>query len=149
MRAPYAWQCFACSAGNLPTADVCSACGFSARATGADIAAARAAKAKGAGPRSAIRDKSAFEAIAEALSPLPFWRQFLAVCGGLFLLGGLLWLKITFSFAGLAWSAVAAVVGLATMAVAFAGHNSPASPVPQGKGNSLLANGQRNGSADG
>jgi hypothetical protein len=149
MSAPYAWQCFACGAGNLAAADVCSACSFSARATGADIATARAANAKGSSPRPSIRDKSAFEAVAEALSPLPFWRQFLAVCGGLLLLGGLLWLKITFSFAELAWSAVAEIVGLATMALAFAGHNSSASPVHQGKGSSLSANGERNGSADG
>jgi hypothetical protein len=128
----YAWRCFVCDEANVSTASVCAACGFPACATGADIAAAKAAKvareAKVKARRPAVRQDSAIESFADALSPLPPWRQFIAICGALMSLGGCIWLKVTFSLVGTMWSIVALVVGVALIGLACAGlESSPSS----------------------
>jgi ribosomal protein L37E len=113
---PYAWQCFACEASNPPGTDPCSSCGFPARATGRQIDAARAAKTTAAAKPIVLQKRSAFAAIADALSPLPMWRQVLAAIGGLLAVGGALWLKLTMSFPGIASSLGATILGIVLMA---------------------------------
>lgn len=114
---PYAWQCFACEASNPPGTAVCSSCGFPARATGRKIDAARAARTTAADKPIVLQQRSAIDSIADALSPLPMWRQALAVIGGLLGLGGAFWLKLTMSLAGVAWSLGAVILGMILMSV--------------------------------
>lgn len=125
MTPPYAWQCFVCSSGNPAEADRCSACGFPARASGADIAAARAAKAQGASTPRLVHPQPVVESIAEALAPLPVWRGLFAIVGGLSLLGGMLWLKVALSLASHAWSMLAMIFGFAALGIAYAGREGP------------------------
>lgn len=63
-----------------------------------------------------LQERSAIDSIAEALAPLPIWRQALAVTGGLLGAGGALWLKLTWSFTGLAWGFGAVLLGVVLMA---------------------------------
>jgi len=74
------------------------------------------ANSSGARARSQISPGSAFDAIADALSPLPMWRQVLAVIGGLLAVGGALCLKFAVSFPGIAWSFGATILGIVLMA---------------------------------
>lgn len=43
MKRPYRWRCFACDKPNEARATSCATCGFPARASGSEIARARAA----------------------------------------------------------------------------------------------------------
>ncbi|WP_457328688.1 hypothetical protein [Rhizobacter sp. P5_C2] len=113
---PYAWQCFACEASNAPGTDPCSSCGFPARATRRQIDAARAARTTAAAKPIVPQRRSAIDSIADALSPLSMWRQVVAVIGGLLAVGGVLWLKLTMSFPGLASSLAATILGIVLMA---------------------------------
>lgn len=136
MNPKYAWRCFRCSEANEPLAGVCAACGFPACASGSDIAAARAARETGAeARRPAVREASDLDSFADALAPLPLWRQVIAVCGALVSAGGCLWLKVTFSLVGVMWSIAGMVAGLALMVLAFAGLESSTSSTRQSGAN--------------
>lgn len=113
---PYAWQCFACETSNPATASLCSACGFPARATGRQIDEARATRTTAAAKPIVQQERSASYAIAQALAPLPPWRQTLAVIGGLLGAGGVVWLKLAWSFDGIAWGLGAMLLGILLMA---------------------------------
>jgi hypothetical protein len=112
----YAWQCFICEASNQATAALCSACGFPARATGKQIDAARAAGTTTAAKPIELQERSAIDSIAQVLAPLPMCRQALAVIGGLLGIGGAVWLKLTWSFTGIAWSLGAMMLGIVLVA---------------------------------
>ena len=119
MHPLYSWQCFVCEASNPAGADACHECGFPAKATGREIASARIARTSGAKP-SPIKDTSAFASIAEALRPLSIWRKALAILGGALLFGGMIWFKIAFSLAEVAWSIAAVISGFGAVALAYA-----------------------------
>jgi hypothetical protein len=108
----YAWQCFACDASNPATAALCTTCGFPARATAKQIDAARAAGTSVTAKPIELQGRSAIDAIAQTLAPLPMWRQALVVIGGLLGIGGIVWLKLAWSFAGTAWSLGAVALGI-------------------------------------
>lgn len=112
----YAWQCFACEGSNPARTDHCTSCGFPARATGRQIDAARTAGTTAAAKPIELQERSAIDSIAQALAPLPIWRQALAVFGGVLGAGGAIWLKLTWSFTGLAWGFGAVMLGIALMA---------------------------------
>ena len=127
MRPSYAWRCFACSEANKAGACVCAACGFPACATGADIRAAEAVGGATRAPVAVIRPGSDLESIAEALAPLPRWRQVVAVCGAILSMAGCFGLKLTFSLVGVLWSMAGVASGLALMALALGGVEPSAS----------------------
>jgi hypothetical protein len=112
----YAWQCFACEGANPPHIDHCTSCGFPARATGRQIDAARAAGTTTAAKPIELQERSAIDSIAQVLAPLPMCRQALAVIGGLLGIGGAVWLKLTWSFTGIAWSLGAMMLGIVLVA---------------------------------
>lgn len=119
MHPSFAWQCFICEESNPPGETACHACGFPAKATGGEVAAARVARAGKKKP-SQIKDSSAVESIAEALRPLSLWRKVLAIVGGALLFGGMIWFKIAFSLAEVVWSIAAVISGLGAVALAYA-----------------------------
>jgi len=98
------------------------------RATGSDIVAARAAREVSGKPqRPAVRDESTLESIVDSLSPLPLWRQCIVVCGALISLGGVIWLKATFSFVEAGWSIAVTAAGVVLVGVGYAGLKPSAS----------------------
>jgi hypothetical protein len=128
MTAPYAWHCFVCSEVNPPTRSICVACGFPARATGTEIAAAKAARALKVQPqRPAVRDEHTLELVRSALSPLPFWRQCLVVLGAIVSTAGVIWFKVAFSVSEAALSAAAVAIGLGLLGFGLSGPESSAS----------------------
>jgi hypothetical protein len=87
--------------------------------------AARATEAKGRCP--AVRAASDLDSIVDALAPLPLWRRFIAVGGALVSAGAVLWLKVTFSLAGVMGGLAGLLAGLALMVLAIAGVESSTS----------------------
>jgi len=124
MKSPYAWRCHICDASNSAEASTCASCGFPAKATGKQIEAAKALRT----PKASITESSDDAnkpSIAELLSPLTLWRKVIAALGMVLIAGGLLWLKITFSFVEATMSVGAFAAGLLLLALAYAGAELP------------------------
>ena len=80
MKQPYRWRCFACDNANEPSATSCASCGFPARASGAEIAKARAAR--GIGGTYTHRPDSPPATLAEgSVAKWSRWRKGLAIAG--------------------------------------------------------------------
>jgi hypothetical protein len=99
---------------------MCSACGFPAGATGAQIEQARAVRA-GVTKSRAQPAPDFIESVHSALAPLPPHRKVVAVIGGVLTFAGMAWFKGTFSWSGLAWSALTVVAGVLLLALAYSG----------------------------
>jgi hypothetical protein len=124
MKSRYTWRCHTCDASNSAEANACASCGFPANATGKQIVAARALNGPAANALKSSVDASK-PSITELLSPLTLWRKVIAVSGMALMLGGLLWLKVTFSFIEAAMSVGASAAGLLLLALAYAGAKLP------------------------
>src|SRR3990170_3291870 len=87
----YRWRCFACDEPNEPLAASCSSCGFPARASGTEIADARAAwRAEGSARWRYIPSS---EPIAESHAKWSGWRKGVAIAGAALLaIGGYAWM---------------------------------------------------------
>jgi hypothetical protein len=116
----YSWRCFVCDSANEAGAAACSACGFPAGATGAQIEQARAVRS-GVTKVHAPPVPSFMESVHAALAPLPPHRRAVAVIGGVLTLVGIAWFKVTFSWSGLAESALTFVAGVLLVASAYSG----------------------------
>jgi hypothetical protein len=124
MKQPYRWRCFACEASNEATATSCSTCSFPARASGAHITRARAARESEL-PIAAARNVDFNSgSLVELLTHLTGWRAVLASAGAVSLVLGGLGLKFWFSWQGLGASVLAIALGLALFAVAHSGLES-------------------------
>lgn len=110
MNQPYRWRCLACDKPNEPLATSCSTCGFPARATGPQIARARAGRdIEGSPARYPYADAPA----PTRPSPAPWsgWRKGVAIAGALLLaLGATAWLG-SLSLLGVAFSLLAFIFG--------------------------------------
>lgn len=109
-----------CDSANEAGTATCSGCGFPAGATGGQIEHARGV---GAGhSNSGVQPAPDFAAnIQAALAPLPPHRKLLAVIGGALAFVGIVWFKVTFSWSGLAFSALATGAGVLLLALAYSG----------------------------
>ena len=117
MERPYRWRCFACDEPNEPLATSCSSCGFPARASGAEIAKARAAwRTEGSPARRPYSPPS--ESIAESQAKWSGWRKGLAIAGAALLaISGSAWIE-TFSWPRFAVSLFAGMFGALLLLVA-------------------------------
>lgn len=124
MQSDYSWQCLICGASNGAANGVCAQCGFPSRATGREIAQAKAEYSSGRARVSKVEVKpeGSPERLSDMLAPLSPWRQILAVAGFALAAVGGLTLKISWSFAALGWGAFALVVGFMIGGSAFVGH---------------------------
>ena len=124
MRSDYSWQCLICGASNGAANGACAQCGFPARATGREIAKAKAEYRSTPARVSQVdlKPESSRERLSDVLSPLSPWRQILAVVGVALAAVGGLTLKIAWSFAALGWGALALAGGFVIGVVAFAGY---------------------------
>jgi hypothetical protein len=119
MSREYAWQCLICSASNDAGARACSHCGFPARATGREIAAARAAFDATNGPPklatlpAVVIRRGTIDTIERQLDSLSAWRRFVVVTGWILTGGGIFALKAAWSFAIAGWGVLALVGGFA------------------------------------
>ena len=93
MKRPYRWRCFACDEPNEPSATSCSSCGFPARASGAEIAKARAAwRAEGSRAQGSYGSPS--ESIAKSQAKWSGWRKGVAIAGAALLaISGYAWME--------------------------------------------------------
>lgn len=91
MKQPYRWRCFACDRPNEPLATSCASCGFPARASGAEIAKARAARAIGASY--AHRPEGSPAVLVQGgVAKWSGWRKGLVIAGAALLaISGLAW----------------------------------------------------------
>jgi hypothetical protein len=80
MNRPYRWRCFACDKPNAALATACASCGFPARASGAEIARARAAWGTGA-TAAHTRYSPPAASIAAPRAKWSGWRKGFAVAG--------------------------------------------------------------------
>ena len=129
VRSDYSWQCLICGASNAAASGACVQCGFPARATGHQIAKAKAEHGSGAAQVSevALKAEGSYERLSALLAPLSTWRQVLTVVGiALAAVGGLTF-KIAWSFAGLGWGALALTGGLIVVGIAVADKQAPSS----------------------
>ena len=117
MERPYRWRCFACDEPNEPLATSCSSCGFPARASGAEIAKARAAwRTEGSPARRPYSPPS--ESIAESQAKWSGWRKGLAIAGAALLaISGYAWMG-SFSWPRFALSLFACMFGALLLLVA-------------------------------
>ena len=110
MRLPYRWRCFACDEPNEPSSTSCASCGFPARATGHEIARARAARGIEAFP-ARLYGPSA-EAGGFSLASWSAWRKGFVLSGAaLVAVGAYAWIELS-SWRGL---------GIAVLALLFGG----------------------------
>lgn len=103
MNRPYRWRCFACDKPNGRSATSCASCGFPARASGAEIAAAQAAWRSGG---SALRAPDTAPSVSLAAPRVKWsgWRKGLAIAGVVLLaisvyagMGALAWPRFALS----------------------------------------------------
>lgn len=92
MKQPYRWRCFACDKPNEPSATSCAWCGFSARATGAEIDKARAAVRMGGSP-ALVTGRPRSEGFGVSPGHWSGWRKGLAIAG-----------MVLLAISGFAWS---------------------------------------------
>jgi hypothetical protein len=117
MKQPYRWRCFACDKPNEPQATSCSSCGFSARASGAEIARARAARGIAGYPeRTPYAPPS--KSVGESSTKWSSWRKGFAIAGAVLLaIGGSAWME-SLSWPRLALSVLALMFGALLLLVA-------------------------------
>ena len=121
MAEAYRWRCFACESVNEPSSVTCSNCGFPARASGRRIAEVQASKL-GAQTRSDLSNSGgAFEKFDEYLRPLSPWRRAVAIFGFAVASGGMIWLKVTFSWLQMGIAMLTFFTGAALMGAASIG----------------------------
>jgi hypothetical protein len=116
----YSWRCFVCESVNEAGIATCSCCGFPARATGSEIEHARKVRAGSAHSHSQPAPDFT-RSIQAALAPLPLYRKIPAVIGGLLAFAGVVWFKITFSWAGIGMSLLTFGIGVLVFALAYYG----------------------------
>lgn len=117
MKQPYRWRCFACDEPNEPLATSCSSCGFPARASGAEIAKARAAWRTGGSPGGGPYSPPS-ESIAKSQAKWSGWRKGLAIAGAALLaIGGYAWME-TLTWSRFALSLFACMFGALLLLVA-------------------------------
>ena len=123
MQQPYRWRCFACDSANEPAAKFCASCDFPARASGAQIAEARAISAAGSEPRKPP-SRTPSGSIGDLFVGLGGWRKGLAIvgttCSGI----GVLGLKAMMSWHYFVLSALALAVGILMFGLAHLGAHS-------------------------
>ena len=119
MTFAYRWRCFACDEPNAASATFCSACGFPATATGAEIARARAAHRMGATPFQSSEAPPA-ASLTQTLAPWRGWPMGVGIAGGVLLVIGAYAAKNVLSWRGLGLSVFALMFGLVLLTIAWA-----------------------------
>jgi hypothetical protein len=109
-----------CDSVNEAGTAKCNACGFAAVATGAEIQRAREERL-GVSPRRTQPATDFAASVHAALAPLPIWRRLIAVVGGALAVGGVVWLKLAFSWASMGISVLAAIAGFLLFGLAYSG----------------------------
>lgn len=101
---------------------MCAQCGFPARATGREIARAKAEYGSRAAQVSQVdlRPEATHRGLLDLLVPLSTWRRVVAITGVALAAGGGVVVKIAWSFAGLRWGALALAAGLTIAGLAAA-----------------------------
>ena len=123
MKPSYRWRCFACDKPNERTATSCAACGFPARARGADIERARASRGIDGVPARWTEVAAAMPR--RQAAPWSGWRKVLAIVGAVLLVIGAIASGSSFAWTGFAIALLAFMFGAILLMVALVARDAP------------------------